>query len=432
MTVRRRIVGRLIVDDLRIAEQSLLGAVMLSRQALEDVQGVVSASDFYEPKHEVIFEVIESLVRKGSPVDAVTVVSEIGVDLQRAGGAGYPHELTSIVPTAANAGYYAEIVHEAALRRQVANAGTRIVQWAPDLPMPELADKARKEVDDALGVQKRKVRFLDETIKETIDSIGQPHPSIPSPWPSLNDVISGFRHGALSVVGARPAVGKTSIGIQVALELARHGNVLFSSLEMSERELHFRCMAAGAWIPHAMLEAPQPLPPWANVKLAKWFKETPKRIVFDDRGSITVNDVRVQARSVAREGKLAGVVVDYLQLISGTDPKAKRLEIVGEASRQLKLLAKDLGCPVIALSQLNRNSEGRADKRPQLADLRESGDIEQNADVVLLLHRDMDPSSGSDDLEVLVAKNRHGATRAVSMDWHGQFMAVTDRGREMA
>lgn len=214
----------------------------------------------------------------------------------------------------------------------------------------------------------------------------------------------------------------TSVSIDIALTLAKYGNVSYSSLEMPERELHFRAMSVGAWIHHAMLEAPHPLPNWAAERLDQWQATQPMRIAFDDRGTVTVNDIRTQARSVARLGKLSGVVVDYLQLISGSADQ-RRLDVVTEASRQLKLLARDLECPVIALSQLNRASESRADRMPALADLRESGAIEQDADVVMLLHRELQ-GGDSNQIDLIVAKNRHGATQTLHAEWHGEFMAV--------
>lgn len=404
-------------DELPFAELSVLAGVLDSNGSkLDDIN--LTGADFLDGRYGDIFDTMLRMRSQGQPVDATTVGEEMPTH------AAFLWTVGDQVPQTVNTGYHAEMVHNAAVRRRVAEAGIRIHSWSTDLALPDLADKARKEIDEALGMQKRKVRFMQDTIAETIDSIGQPSPAVPSPWEKLNDTIGGFRPGALYVVGARPGVGKTSISIQIALELARHGMVAYSSLEMPERELHFRCMAAGAWIPHALLEAPHPLPDWANKKLSAWFSETPKQIAFDDRGSVTVNDVRAHARSVSREGKLAGVVVDYLQLISGASG-AKRLEVVTEASRQLKLLARDLECPVIALSQLNRNSEARMDKRPAMSDLRESGAIEQDADVVLLLHRDMDArSEAAGQFDLLVAKNRHGQTKALDMEWHGEFMAV--------
>jgi replicative DNA helicase len=368
-----------------------------------------------------IFDTMRRMQLDGKPIDPTTVGGELPAH------AVFLWSVTDEVPSTSNTLFHAQMVHEAAVRRRVAEAGTRIHSWAGDLDLADLADKARKEVDDALGMQKRKVRFMQDTIGDTIAAIGKPSKSVPSPWRSLNETIGGFRPGGLYVIGARPGVGKTAVSMQAALELSKHGVVAYSSLEMPEHELHLRAISAGAWVPHALLEAPHPLPDWARKRVAEWKAATPKMIAFDDRGSVTVNDIRAHARSVSREGHLAGVVVDYLQLISGASG-SKRLEVVTEASRQLKLLARDLECPVIALSQLNRNSESRMDKRPALSDLRESGAIEQDADLVVLLHRDMEPRPEQvNEFDMLVAKNRHGQTRALSMEWHGEFMSVLDR-----
>lgn len=409
----------LLHEDILFSEVSVIAGILASGgRKLDDV--TLTGADFQDIRYGEIFDIMRAMQASGKPIDPASVGGEVTKY------ARLVWEVQDQVPHTVNTGYHAERVHEAAVRRRVGEAGEHIAGWAGRMELAQLADMARKELDEALGLQKRRIQFLQDTIGETINSIGQVAPTYPTPWKGLSDTIGGFRKGALYVIGARPGVGKTSASIQIALELSQFGNVAYSSLEMPERELHLRCMSAGAWIPHSMLEAPKPLADWAAMKLGKWVRDVPKRIAFDDRGTVTVNDIRAHARSVAREGQLAGVVVDYLQLITGTDG-AKRLEVVTEASRQLKLLARDLDCPVIALSQLNRNSESRMDKRPALSDLRESGSIEQDADCVFLLHRDMEPKQGpTTDMELLVAKNRHGPTRALDMQWHPEFMAMRD------
>ena len=408
-------------DELSFAELSVIAGVLDSNGTkLDDL--VLTGDDFSDGRYGDMFDTMRRMRLEGKPVDPTTVGGELPQH------AVFLWSVGDRVPHTLNTGFHAEMVREASVRRRVNAAGVRISEWSQDRPISELTDAARKELDDAFGLQRRKVTFMEDTIAETIASIGRSTRAVPTPWPSLTESLTGFRPGALYVIGARPGIGKTSVAVQIALELSRHGLVAYSSLEMPERELHIRCISAGAQIAHSILERSGPLPAFAEEKLERWLRSTPKRIAFDDRGSVTMNDIRTHARSVSREGKLSGVIVDYLQLISG-ESGAKRLEVVTEASRQLKLLARDLDVPVIALSQLNRNAEGRSDKRPAMADLRESGSIEQDADLVILLHRDMEATdTASDDFDMLVAKNRHGPTGVRRMKWVGEFMAVTDGG----
>lgn len=408
----------MIESDLPYAELSVLAGVVQDATKLDDL--TLTGADFADPMLGEVFDTVRRMRLEQKPIDPATVGGELPKH------AVFLWTLSDQVAHTTNTTYHADMVREAAVRRRVLAAGVRISEWSKDLPIGDLTERSRKELDESFGLAQRKVRFMDDTISETVASIGRPTRAVPTPWRSLTGSLTGFRPGALYVVGARPGVGKTSVSVQIALELSRHGLVAYSSLEMPERELHFRCISAGAEIAHSMLEKPEPLPGWAKTKLDHWIGSTPKQISFDDRGSVTMHDVRAFARSVAREGKLSGVVVDYLQLIEGA-PGARRMEVVTEASRQLKLMARDLDVPVIALSQLNRNAEGRVDRRPAMSDLRESGAIEQDADVVVLLHRDMEASdSASDDFDMLVAKNRHGATGVLRMEWQGEFMRVVD------
>ncbi|TFC20052.1 hypothetical protein E3O19_01390 [Cryobacterium algoritolerans] len=406
-------------DELGFAELSVLAGVLDSNGAkLDDL--ILTGADFNDGRFGDIFDTMRRMRSENRPVDPTTLGGEIPTH------AAFLWTLSDQVPHTINTGFHADMVREAAVRRRVNAAGVRISEWSKTLGMSDLTDRARREVDEAVGLQRRRVTFMADTIGDTIEGIGKPSRSVPTPWRSLTDSIGGFRPGALYVFGARPGVGKTAVSIQIALELAEHGAVAYSSLEMPEHELHLRCISAGAGVAHAILEKPAPLPEFVKSKIDAWRGSTPQSIAFDDRGSVTVNDIRTHARSVAREGNLAGVVVDYLQLISG-ESGAKRLEVVTEASRQLKLLARDLDVPVIALSQLNRNAESRGDKRPAMSDLRESGAIEQDADLVILLHRDMEATdTASTDFDMLVAKNRHGATGVLRMEWAGEFMSVTD------
>jgi replicative DNA helicase len=409
-----------MADDLGYAEISVLAGVLASNGAkLDDL--ILSGPDFADGRYGDIYETMRRMRSEGKPVDPTTVGGELPQH------AVFMWSIGDQVPSTANTEYHAGMVREAAVRRRVLAAGTRIVEWSKDRPLAELTDVARKELDDAFGMQRRKVSYVGDTIRDTIAAIGRPTRAVPTPWRSLSSAIGGFRPGALYVVGARPGVGKTVVALQCATALAAHGSVAFASLEMPEHELQLRLLTQGSGVSHRLLEKSELLPHYAAQQVEAYLPRFPSSISVDDRGSVTVNDIRTSVRSVARDGKLAGVVVDYMQLISGVSG-ASRIEVVTEASRQLKLLARDFDVPVIALSQLNRNSESRADKKPAMSDLRESGAIEQDADVVILLHRDMEPRQEQDtEFMMLVAKNRHGSTGALSFEWQGEFMRVVEQ-----
>jgi replicative DNA helicase len=253
------------------------------------------------------------------------------------------------------------------------------------------------------------------------------HPD-PTPWDAVNRIIGGLRPGALYVVGARPSVGKSVIALNLAKGLTAHGSVAFSSLEMSNNDVQIRAVSADLHIDVGRLIERDLTPgDWAKIRdrRAAW-DSVP--LFVDDRSGVTITDIKRFARSVNRRQPLAGVVVDYLQLMSQPPgDKRPRQEFVADLSRQLKIMAMDMQVPVIALSQLNRASEQRQDKMPTIADLRESGAIEQDADVVMLLHREI-MGANIGDLSVLVAKNRHGATGLADLDFWGMYSQALDKG----
>lgn len=415
-----------------VAEASVLGGMLLSRDAAFEVISVLEARDHYLPKHELVHEAIVALLGRGEPADAVTVVDELrrrGV-LERVGGAAFPHELTSAVPTAANAVFYAEIVREKAILRRLVEAGIRITQrgYASEGDAAELAESARRELDEAAANAVAQVEPIGSAFSRLVDSLEERPRYVETPWRDLNALVGGLRPGGLYVIGARPGEGKTIMGLQLAAQLASSGPVAFSSLEMSRDELLTRLIAMRGKVhltpltTHALSDED-----WERVsRVRPGILNLP--LFVDDRSGVTVTQIRAWARSVSRRGQLAGVVVDYLQLITGGDRSRARHEVVGEISRQLKILARELGCPVLALSQLNRESVGKQGRRaPSLADLRESGSIEQDADVVLLLQRSLDDDGKPGDrLGVHVAKNRHGQTGVRTLAWEGQFARVVD------
>lgn len=420
-----------------VAEQSALGGMMLSKDALADVLETARARDFYIPKHELIFSAIISLYSHGEPTDVIAVTDQLikTGELQRAGGADYLHSLTSIVPTAANAGYYAGIIHKLALRRHLREVAASAAQISGDGrhdPVDAIED-VRQMLDDIGAAGEIRLSPIGEVpfdqFVETIEG-GKPR-HVSTPWWDVNRIIGGFREGSLTVIAARPAQGKSVIALQAAMRLATQGPVAFISLEMGQEEIVARMVAQMGEVQLSALTNHELSPSdWSRVAMVrKQVAQLPLYVATSDEVS-TITQVRAFARSVARKApkgkKLAGVVVDYLGLLTSAERVENRQQEVSMFSRSLKLLARQLGCPVIALSQLNRAATGRKDPRPIITDLRESGSIEQDADVVWLLHRD--EKQRPNDLEIEIAKQRQGQNGRVVLQWEGMFARAISRG----
>lgn len=409
------------------AEQAVLGSMMMTKTALwESLEGLLP-SDFYLPKHEVIARTCATLAHANEPVDVITVGDALlkSGDMEKAGGIAYLHTLSDNVLTPANAGYYVDIVKRKAVRRRLMEAGIRITGMgtAAEGDVFGLVDAARAELEVVTSSARVEVHPVGDTVDALIDQLDKAPEYTPTPWPTLDKLIGGLAPGSLVVVGARPGEGKTIVGLQCAARLAQEGLVAFISLEMSEGELQMRLIAQYGEVHMQSLRNRQLNDEqWKRVGIARdRFQKAP--IYIFDSGT-TLTQIRSFVRSVARKGRLSGVVVDYLQLIEGSG-KENRQQEVAEFSRGLKQLARNLGVPVMALSQLNRTPEGRTSRSPKLSDLRESGAIEQDADVVLLLSYDR--AKKPNEIEVTVAKNRHGEMGQVQLEWQGQFARLRDK-----
>ena len=406
------------------AERYVLGSMMTSSRVLDDIVDVVTAADFDDPRHELIFSTILAAHAQNAPRDPVAILDRLGSDARRVGGAPYLNECYQAPVTAANGDYFARIVADKAVLRRLQHAADRIrVMTEADGDLDEIVAAARAEVDAAANRRTGDLVMLADSIWETISGLeeGTAKPT-PTPWPDLDHLIGGLRPGALYVVGARPGRGKSVIGAMLALDTARRGKVAaVSSLEMSRAELNLRWIAQAGRVPMDRLMRPDDLTKddyAAMGDVAQALSRLP--IAVDDRPAQTLWSVRHHARSASRRGELGVIVVDYLQLmLPPRTSRAQRHEQVAEMSRGLKILAKEMRVPVVALSQLNRKSEERDGKRPSMADLRESGAVEQDADVIMLLHRDEEQAP--DVLEVDVPKNRHGRTGVLSLLWQGRF-----------
>jgi replicative DNA helicase len=415
------------------AERIVLGSMMASTRILDEITGMLTGPDFDDPRHETIYDAILAARAEHAPTDPVAILDRLGGEVHRVGGAPYLAQIYAAPPTAGNGPWFARIVADKAVCRRLVVAGTRIVQLAQtegDADVDDLVNAARSEVDAIANARKGEVVMIADSIWETVAALEDETPSTPTPWPDLDFLIGGLRPGALYVIGARPGRGKSVIGAMLALDTARRGKVAaVNSLEMSRRELERRWLAQSGRVSLDRLESPKSMRREdfeAVAEVTKALAALP--ITVDDRGFQSVANVQHHARSASRKGPLGVVVVDYLQLMqapAGTS-RSQRHEQVAAISRALKILARDMAVPVVALSQLNRTSEARTDKRPAMSDLRESGAVEQDADVVILLHRDVE--AAPDILELDVPKNRHGRTGMVRLSWEGQYArAVTQR-----
>jgi replicative DNA helicase len=425
-----------------LAEQSALGGMMLSKDAVADVVEVVKAVDFYIPKHELIFDAILSLYAQGEPTDVITVTDELTKqgELSRAGGAEYLHTLTGLVPTAANAGYYAAIVSERALLRRLVEAGTRITQmgYAAEGEVLDLVNSAQAEIYAVTGSSETEDYIpLTEAVTVAIDEIeAAKHTDgsmtgVPTGFADLDDLTNGLHPGQMVIVAARPALGKSTLALDFARSAAIKHNLptIFFSLEMGRSEIAMRLLSAEASVPlQNMRKGTIDSRDWTTIASTRGrINDAP--LYIDDSPNMTLVEIRAKCRRLKQRVGLKMVVIDYLQLMTSGKRVESRQQEVSEFSRALKLLAKELQVPVIALSQLNRGPEQRQDKLPALSDLRESGSIEQDADVVILLHRESayekdNPRAGEADL--IVAKHRNGPTRTVTVAFQGHFSRFTD------
>jgi len=417
------------------AEQSVLGGMLLSKDAIADVVEILRSGDFYRPAHATIFEAVVDLFGRGEPADAVTVAAALDGqgELTRVGGAPYLHTLLNSVPTAANAAYYARIVSERAILRRLVEAGTKIVQLGygnssgQGRDVDDIVDLAQQAVYD---VTERRVSedfaVLADLLQPTLDEIeavgaqGGVMAGVPTGFSDLDRLLNGLHPGQLIIVAGRPGLGKSTAGMDFARNAAIRHNMASAifSLEMSKVEIVTRLLSAEARVPMHVLRSGQ-LSDDDWTKLARRMGEISEAPIFvDDTPNMNLMEIRAKARRLKQRHDLKLIVVDYLQLMTSPKRVESRQQEVADLSRGLKLLAKEVECPVIAVSQLNRGPEQRTDKRPQLSDLRESGSIEQDADVVILLHRDdyydkESPRAGEADF--IVAKHRNGPTDTITV-----------------
>ncbi len=439
--------GRITPQDLD-AERSLLGAILIDDTAFPDVLERVSPKDFYDKKHGAIFRAMVDLYERSQPIDLLTVTAELKSKklLKEIGGSPYLAELSNVVPVASHMKSYAELVEKASIRRRLIRAGTKITEGAYD---------GEKEIGTLLGdAEKELFEVSDKTIKsdysamsellvEAFDKMEDLHKNkgalrgLKTGFVDIDKKTAGFQKSDLIIIGARPSMGKTTMAQNLAYNVAdiNKKGVLFFSLEMAKSDIIDKMVSTVSGVDSWKIQTGN-LSDKDFEKIGDALGEMSEvPIYIDDTSSMTVLEIRNKARRAVHDHDIGLIIIDYLQLIQGSDRyKGNRVQEVTEISRGLKILAKELEIPVIALAQLSRSVTGRDDPRPVLSDLRESGSIEQDADLVMFLHRP-DYYHQEDDYvktnvtELLIAKHRRGETGKIKLYFDGktsQFLSLDE------
>ncbi|MDR4890475.1 replicative DNA helicase [Fredinandcohnia sp. QZ13] len=414
------------------AEQAVLGAIFLEPSSLTLASEILIPEDFYRTSHQKIFDAMLNLSDKGEPVDLVTVTSELAdvKILDEIGGVSYLSELAGSVPTASNIEYYAKIIEEKSILRRLIRTATTIATdgYSREDEVDSLLSEAEKNI---MEVANRKNAGAFQNIKDvlvqTYDNIETLHnrvgdiTGIPTGFTELDKMTAGFQRNDLIIVAARPSVGKTAFALNIAQNVATKTdeNVAIFSLEMGAEQLVMRMLCAEGNINAQNLRTGSLTPEdWSKLTMAMGSLSN-SGIYIDDTPGIRVNEIRSKCRRLKQESGLGMILIDYLQLIQGSGRSGEnRQQEVSEISRSLKALARELKVPVIALSQLSRGVEQRQDKRPMMSDIRESGSIEQDADIVAFLYRDDyydKESENKNIIEIIIAKQRNGPVGTVSL-----------------
>ena len=427
------------------AELSVLGAMMLKKEAVTQAIELLRSDEFYRQAHRVVFEAMESLVREGEPVDIVTVTESLRKSglLEQVGGITFLANLTNSVPSTANLAHYAKIVKEKAILRSLIDVSTEIAGMAyegsEDIAV-QLDGAEQKILAIAGGRTTGAFTPIKDVVFDAMDRVNQLAQSkggitgLSTGLATLDSVTRGLQKSDLIIVAARPAMGKTAFVLNLATHVAlQGGTVAFFSLEMPREQLMHRIFCAEGQIDATHLARGElDEEEWSRlVKVADRMIKT--NLYFDDTSSTTVMDIRTRARRLKAERGLDLIAIDYLQLIQAPGRAENRTLAVAEMTRSLKVLARELSVPIIVLSQLSRATEGRSDKRPMLSDLRESGSIGQDADIVMFLYREdyyNQDTENANITELSIAKHRNGATDTVKMFFQKEYTRFRDLARE--
>ncbi|SDL14495.1 replicative DNA helicase [Natronincola ferrireducens] len=424
------------------AEQSVLGAMLMDKESIIVVFEILKAEDFYKEAHKEIFEAVFDVFNREEPVDLITLTEELKKrdTLDAIGGIPYINSLAEGVPITANVKYYADIVEEKATLRRLIKSSEEIIQLSfnSDVEVPQALEMAQKSIYD-ISQNRYQEGFtpIKKVLSDTFDKIEELYEhkkaitGLTTGFIDLDKKLSGFHNSDLILVAARPAMGKSAFSLNLAQNAAikASASVAVFSLEMSKEQLMLRMLASESMVSLNKIQS-------GHLNEEEWTKLasamlplSQSNIYFDDTPGISIMEMRSKCRRLKMESGLDLVLVDYLQLMQGDGRTENRQQEISAISRNLKIMAKELNCPVIALSQLSRAPEMRADHRPILSDLRESGAIEQDADLVMFLYRDEYYHEDSDKknvAEVIIAKHRHGETGSVELLWAGDFQKFLD------
>lgn len=429
------------------SEQSILGSIILDKDAIITVAETILPGDFYKEAHKIIYESMLKLNNNNEPIDLITLIEELRKEghLDSVGGISYLTSLSTIVPTTSNVKYYANIVKEKSVMRQLIKASNEIINLGYDgsVDVEDILNTAEKKIFD-ISQEKASDDFqpINLVLQDTYDMIEKLYSDktevtgITTGFKDLNKKINGLQRTDLILVAARPAMGKTAFSLNLVQNAALKGDasVAVFSLEMSKEQLVQRMLSAQSNVELSKIKTgtlgeadwPRIIDAMAVLSEAK--------IHIDDTPGIKISEIRSKCRKLKIEKGLDFILIDYLQLMEGDGKNENRQQEIAKISRSLKILAKELDCPVVALSQLSRSPELRKDHRPILSDLRESGSIEQDADIVMFLYRDEyyhDDSEKKNIGEIIVAKNRHGETGTVELVWFGQVQKFADKVRDL-
>ena len=436
---------RVLPHDL-VAEQSVLGAVFISPDSIITLADVLTPDDFYKPANKIVFKTMLSLLEKGEPIDATTMVSALTNqgDISNIGGINYVVELVNSTPTSKNVEHYAKLVKEkASLRKVIAELSESLSSaYQGDISINEIIEKTEKSILDIsnqnVGNGFRNVADIIDTHMQIVEKRSETDgvvTGLSTGFVGLDKITTGLHEDNLIILAARPAMGKTALALNIAKNIATKEKkpAIIFSLEMGAEDLIERMIASEGSVPAYHLKT-------GNLNADEWRRVIQAQknlydapIFVDDTAGIRISEIRSNARKLSQEmGGLGVIVIDYLQLITGSKGE-NRQQVVSEISRELKILAKDLKVPVIALSQLSRAIEQRQDKRPMLADLRESGSIEQDADIVAFLYREAyyqkeqaDSQEANNVTELILEKNRHGSLGTVKLYFHKEYTKLSN------
>ncbi len=430
------------------AELSILGSLMLEREAWDQVADHISGEDFYKPSHQKIYQTIVELHQKNLPIDIITVSNSLQSkgELDQVGGSEYLADLVNKTISSANIFSYAKIVREKALLRKIISQGTSMIEKAysedftdvesfvdqTEADFYRLAESKKAEgLISPMEVVKSSVIRIEELYKRKSDITG-----VPTGFSVLDNMTSGLQPGELTIIAARPSMGKTAFSLNIAQHMALRcqKTVAYFSLEMGRDAVMMRILASEARINMKDIRSGKlPDNVWPKlINVAGQVSES--KFYIDETSGISPFEIRARARRLKAQMGLDIIIIDYLQLMDLKQKVESRERAVSEISKSLKSLAKELGIPIIALAQLNRGVEGRSDRRPMLSDLRESGSIEQDADMIMMLYRDdyydKDDVEKQGQAEVIVGKNRNGPTGKVALRWEAEFGRFRDADRE--